>query len=60
MAIGRPPREHEATGYLRLMSCEGVSIRGHPDLHAKHVIADVIQVFFLLLISMEAMASILV
>ena len=40
MAIGRPPREHEATGFLRLMSCEGVSIRGHPDLHAKHVIAD--------------------
>lgn len=39
-AIGRPPREHEAIGFLRLMSCKGVSMRGHPDLHAKHVIAD--------------------
>ena len=39
-AIGRPPREHEAVGFLRLMSCKGVSMRGHPDLHAKHVIAD--------------------
>jgi len=39
-AIGRPPREHEAVGFLRLMSCNGVSMRGHPDLHAKHVIAD--------------------
>lgn len=39
-AIGRPPREHEETGFIRLMSCNGVSIRGHPDLHAKHVIAD--------------------
>ncbi|MBT5391367.1 MAG: phosphatidylserine/phosphatidylglycerophosphate/cardiolipin synthase family protein [Flavobacteriales bacterium] len=39
-AIGRPPREHEANGFLRLMSCKGVSMRGHPDLHAKHVIAD--------------------
>ena len=40
MAIGRPPREHEAVGFLRLMSCKGVLIRGHADLHAKHVIAD--------------------
>ncbi len=40
IAIGRPPREHEAVGFLRLMSCKGVSMRGHPDLHAKHVIAD--------------------
>jgi len=39
-AIGRPPRENEAVGFLRLMSCKGVSMRGHPDLHAKHVIAD--------------------
>ena len=39
-AIGRPPREHEAVGFLRLMSCKGVSMRGHPDLHAKHVISD--------------------
>ena len=39
-AIGRPPRAHEAVGFLRLMSCKGVSMRGHPDLHAKHVIAD--------------------
>ena len=39
-AIGRPPREHEAVGFLRLMSSKGVSMRGHPDLHAKHVIAD--------------------
>ena len=39
-AIGRPPREHEAVGFIRLMSCKGVSMRGHPDLHAKHVIAD--------------------
>jgi len=40
MAIGRPPRGHEAEGFLRLMSCTGVSMKGHPDLHAKHVIAD--------------------
>ena len=39
-AIGRPPREHEAVGFRRLMSSKGVSMRGHPDLHAKHVIAD--------------------
>ena len=39
-AIGRPPREHEFAGFLRLMSCKGLSMRGHPDLHAKHVIAD--------------------
>ena len=40
VAIGRPPREHEAEGFLRLMSCRGLSIKGHPNLHAKHVIAD--------------------
>jgi len=40
MAIGRPPRKHEADGFLRLMSCKSVSMRGHPDLHAKHAIAD--------------------
>jgi len=40
MAIGRLPREHEAEGFLRLMSCKGVSVRGHPHLHAKHAIAD--------------------
>jgi phosphatidylserine/phosphatidylglycerophosphate/cardiolipin synthase-like enzyme len=40
VAIGRPPREIEAVGFLRLMSCTGISMRGHPDLHAKHVIAD--------------------
>ena len=40
VAIGRPPREPEAVGFLRLMSCTGMSMRGHPDLHAKHVIAD--------------------
>jgi len=39
-AIGRPPRGHEALGFLRLMACKGVSMRGHPDLHAKHIIAD--------------------
>ncbi|MDE0954816.1 MAG: phospholipase D-like domain-containing protein, partial [Candidatus Poseidoniales archaeon] len=39
-AIGRPPREYEKIGFLRLMSCNGVSMRGHSDLHAKHVIAD--------------------
>ena len=39
-AIGRPPREYEKVGFLRLMSCTGVSMKGHPDLHAKHVIAD--------------------
>jgi len=39
-AIGRPPREYEKVGFLRLMSCKGVSMRGHSDLHAKHVIAD--------------------
>jgi len=41
VAIGRPPREEiEAVGFLRLMSCTGISMRGHPDLHAKHIIAD--------------------
>ena len=39
-AIGRPPRESEREGFLRLMRCKGVSMRGHPNLHAKHVIAD--------------------
>lgn len=40
IAIGRPPRGQESEGFLRLMSCKGVSIKGHPNLHAKHVIAD--------------------
>ena len=40
IAIGRPPRKEESNGFLRLMSSKKISIRGHPDLHAKHVIAD--------------------
>lgn len=40
IATGRPPREYESNGFHRLMSCKGVTMMGHPNLHAKHIIAD--------------------
>ena len=45
MAIGRPPRGHEAEGFLWLMSVQVYPEKGHPD-HAKHVIADDTSVAF--------------
>ena len=32
-AIGRPPREYEKVGFLRLMSCTGVSMKGLSLIH---------------------------